>query len=148
MSTHLFALRSPGRVVRLLSPDTGTSYDYSQFRYGVNQRQFVQFRVRTCNDAHVGLFYEYGSGEKEYEIVFGGSGNTLTFFRNSTMVGSSVFHIRSVVVYFRHTYSIHRTTVQYIHYLQLKYVGDLGKLNLSSHMASPHNRQMVLEFRE
>lgn len=68
---------------------TTTQYSYSSYWYRVGTKTYLQFKVKACNDAHVALFDEYLL-EQAYEIVIGGSANTLSSIRRTRLQDNKV----------------------------------------------------------
>lgn len=68
---------------------TSNSYTYNNYRYRVGAKTYVTFHVRACNDAHVALFDEYML-DIAYEIVIGGSVNTISAIRRTRQQDNKV----------------------------------------------------------
>ena len=67
-------------AVHTLQFHTEMAYDLSRAQYVVASRSSLTFKVRTCKDAHVMLFSNAAEMEA-YEVVIGGSSNTITGIR-------------------------------------------------------------------
>ena len=71
-------------VVTSLTSHTPDNYNYNQFWLTVAGRWFIVFRVKACNDAHIGLAAIVGNSENRlYEVVIGGQGNTQSYIRRT-----------------------------------------------------------------
>ena len=74
---------------------TSNIYTYNKYWYRVGAKTYVAFKVKACNDAHVALFDEYML-DLAYEIVLGGSGNTISAIRRTRLQENKVQVILAV----------------------------------------------------
>lgn len=78
-------------VVHTVDFYTDFKYDVTQSQYVVASRSWLTFKVRACKDAHVMLFSNAMTSEA-YEVVIGGSSNTVTGIRDQRQqVSANIF---------------------------------------------------------
>ncbi|CAD5121951.1 DgyrCDS10412 [Dimorphilus gyrociliatus] len=80
-----------GEVVDVFTPNV-YNYDKTWF---MPQKEYVEFGVQICHDAHIALSQEAGVTNKNtYEIVLGGGRNTFSEIRRRRQ-GSTAVHVRT-----------------------------------------------------
>ena len=78
-----------GRKLRVVTPD---NYYYNTMWKSVQGRNFINFAVRACSDAHVVLTENEGdTSGKVYEFIIGGWTNSKSLLRLSITTGDASY---------------------------------------------------------
>ena len=77
-------------AVQVAMFNTSTTYSYTSAWYHAgSKKKYVTFKVQACHDAHVALFDQFML-DIAYEIVIGGSGNSLSAIRRTRLLDNKV----------------------------------------------------------